>query len=58
MNGYEGFIDIESYHDPVYYDTAEWSAQKRALDYLKDCRGGREYFDCPVYRGYQAPKKK
>ena len=58
MNGYEGFIDIEGYHDPVYYDTAEWSAQKRALDYLKDCRGGREYFDCPVYRGYQTPKKK
>lgn len=56
MNGFHGFIDIEGYHDPVYYDTEEWSAQWRAVNYLKDCRGGREYFDCPVYRGYQPPK--
>ncbi len=58
MNGYTGFIDIEGYHDPVHYDTGEWSAQRRAVDYLKDCRGGREYFDCPVYRGYQPPKRR
>ena len=57
MNGYRGFIDIEGYHDPVHYDTGEWSAQYRAVNYLKDCRGGRDYFDCPVYRGYQPPKK-
>lgn len=56
MNGYQGFIDIEGYHDPVHYDTGEWSAQLRALNYLKDCRGGREYVDCAVYRGYQPPK--
>ena len=56
MNGYQGFIDIEGYHDPVHYDTGEWSAQLRALNYLKDCRGGREYIDCAVYRGYQPPK--
>ena len=58
QNGFEGFIDIEGYHDPVHYDTGEWSAQWRAVNYLKDCRGGREYFDCPAYRGYQAPKAK
>ena len=57
MNGYTGFIDIEGYHDPVHYDTGEWSAQLRAVNYLKDCRGGREYIDCPIYRGYQPPKK-
>ena len=58
QSGYEGFIDIEGYHDPVHYDTGEWSAQKRALDYLKDCRGGREWIEGPAYKGYQPPKGK
>ena len=56
QHGYKGFIDIEGYHDPVHYDDGEWSAQLRALNYLKDCRGGREWMDCPAYRGYQTPK--
>lgn len=56
QNGYEGYIDIEGYHDPVFYDTTEWSAQKRALDYLKNCRGGREFIEGPAYKGYQTSK--
>lgn len=41
MNGYKGTIDIEGYHDPVYSTPEkEWTAQLRALEYLKQCRGG------------------
>lgn len=41
MNGYRGAIDIEGYHDPVYSTPdREWTAQLRALRYLKQCRGG------------------
>ncbi|MDR0396470.1 MAG: sugar phosphate isomerase/epimerase [Oscillospiraceae bacterium] len=54
QNGYEGFADIEGYHDPVYYNDLEWSGQLRALEYLKDCRGGRVYTVGPkAYRGYR-----
>lgn len=37
---YQGTIDIEGYHDPVYKDKLEMTGQVRALNYLKECRGG------------------
>lgn len=40
LAGYAGSIDIEGWHDPVYRDALEMTGQKRALDYLKTCRGG------------------
>ncbi len=51
--GYKGTIDIEGYHDPVYYDDAEWSAQLRALQYLKDCRGGQAWIPPMAYNGWR-----
>ena len=38
--GYQGTIDIEGYHDPVYKDALEWTGQVAGLNYLKSCRGG------------------
>ena len=40
MNGYEGTIDIEGWHDPVYRDDLEMTGQVHGLNYLKHCRGG------------------
>ncbi len=40
QGGYEGHIDIEGYHDPVYRDELEMTGQVHALNYLKSCRGG------------------
>jgi sugar phosphate isomerase/epimerase len=40
MGGYRGSIDIEGWHDPVYRDELEMTGQVRALNYLKECRGG------------------
>ena len=40
MNGYEGSIDIEGWHDPVYKDELEMTGQVHGLNYLKRCRGG------------------
>ena len=40
MNGYQGAIDIEGWHDPVYRDDLEMTGQVHALNYLKRCRGG------------------
>jgi sugar phosphate isomerase/epimerase len=40
LAGYRGTIDIEGWHDPVYRDAMEMSGQVRALEFLKDCRGG------------------
>jgi sugar phosphate isomerase/epimerase len=40
LGGYENSIDIEGWHDPVYRDDLEMTGQVRALNYLKDCRGG------------------
>lgn len=37
---YEGTIDIEGWHDPVYRDELEMTGQVHALNYLKQCRGG------------------
>ncbi|GHU77680.1 sugar phosphate isomerase [Clostridia bacterium] len=54
QHGYEGFADIEGYHDPVHFDDLEFSGQQRALDYLKDCRGGQTFVHGPTaYRGYR-----
>lgn len=49
QNGYEGSIDIEGRHDPVFKDELEMSAQVSALHYLKRCRGG-DYTPNPVIR--------
>jgi sugar phosphate isomerase/epimerase len=40
LAGWTGSIDIEGWHDPVYRDALEMTGQIRALNYLKDCRGG------------------
>lgn len=40
MNGYDGSIEIEGYHDPIYRDELELTGQVHALNYLKQCRGG------------------
>jgi len=40
LAGWTGSIDIEGWHDPVYRDTLEMTGQVRALNYLKNCRGG------------------
>ncbi|QGJ69783.1 Xylose isomerase domain-containing protein TIM barrel [Planctomycetales bacterium 10988] len=40
MNGYQGTIDIEGWHDPVYHSELEMTGQVHALNYLKTCRGG------------------
>jgi sugar phosphate isomerase/epimerase len=38
--GFKGSIDIEGWHDPVYRGELEMTGQVRALNYLKECRGG------------------
>jgi sugar phosphate isomerase/epimerase len=40
MGGFEGAIDIEGWHDPVYKADLEMTGQVHALNYLKWCRGG------------------
>lgn len=40
MHKWEGAIDIEGWHDPVYRDDLEMTGQVHALNYLKACRGG------------------
>ena len=40
MNGFQGSIDIEGWHDPVYCRDLEMTGQVHALHYLKNCRGG------------------
>lgn len=39
-NGYESDICVEGYHDPIYRDDWEMTAQLHSLNYLKWCRGG------------------
>ena len=41
-------IAIEGWHDPVYRNELEITGQVRALDYLKQCRGGASYLPNPV----------
>jgi sugar phosphate isomerase/epimerase len=43
LAGWSGSIDIEGWHDPVYRDALEITGQVRALQYLKDCRGGKAF---------------
>ena len=43
-----GAIDIEGWHDPVYRDELEMTGQVRALNYLKECRGGATYVPNPA----------
>jgi sugar phosphate isomerase/epimerase len=38
--GFQGSIDIEGWHDPVYRDDLEMTGQVHGLHYLKQCRGG------------------
>jgi len=38
--GFEGSIDIEGWHDPIYREELEMMGQVRGLNYLKACRGG------------------
>ena len=40
MGKFQGCIDIEGCHDPVYRDDLEMTGQVHALNYLKNCRGG------------------
>ncbi len=40
LGGFEGAIDIEGWHDPVYRDVLEMTGQVHGLNYLKQCRGG------------------
>lgn len=40
LGGYQGSIDIEGWHDPVYRDALEMTGQIHALNYLKASRGG------------------
>lgn len=47
MAGYQGAIDIEGWHDPVYRDELEMTGQVYALGYLQSCRGG-DFIPNPV----------
>ena len=40
LNRFQGAIDIEGWHDPVYKDDLEMTGQVHALNYLRNCRGG------------------
>ncbi|NQT57369.1 MAG: sugar phosphate isomerase/epimerase [Bacteroidetes bacterium] len=40
IGGFEGSIDIEGWHDPIYRNELEMTGQVHALNYLKTCRGG------------------
>ena len=40
QGGFRGSIDIEGWHDPVYREQLEMTGHVRALNYLKQCRGG------------------
>jgi len=40
QDGFDGAIDIEGWHDPVYRDDLEMTGQVHGLNYLKWCRGG------------------
>lgn len=40
QGNYQGTIDIEGWHDPVYNGELEMTGQVHALHYLKRCRGG------------------
>src|SRR5271166_4525265 len=50
LAGYSGTIDIEGWHDPVYRDAMEMTGQVRALQYLKQCRGGLRQIANPAWK--------
>lgn len=39
-SGFEGAIDIEGWHDPIYRGELEMTGQVHGLKYLQHCRGG------------------
>ena len=47
-SGYEGSIDIEGWHDPVYRGELEMTGQVYSVNYLKDCRGGADFIPNPT----------
>jgi sugar phosphate isomerase/epimerase len=47
LAGYAGTIDIEGWHDPVYREELEMTGQVRALEHLKECRGGARFVPNP-----------
>jgi sugar phosphate isomerase/epimerase len=47
LAGFRGSIDIEGWHDPVYREELEMTGQVRALNFLRDCRGGAVFVDNP-----------
>ncbi len=47
MHGYQGCIDIEGWHDPIYQGPLEMTGQVHGLNYLKTCRGGAEFIPNP-----------
>lgn len=48
LAGYQGSIDIEGWHDPVYREELELTGQVHALNHLKACRGGAELVRNPA----------
>jgi sugar phosphate isomerase/epimerase len=48
LAGYRGTIDIEGWHDPVYRNELEMTGQMRALNFLRECRGGQEFVPNPA----------
>jgi sugar phosphate isomerase/epimerase len=48
LAGYRGAIDIEGWHDPVYRNELEMTGQIRALNHLKECRGGASFVPNPA----------
>ena len=46
--GYQGSIDIEGWHDPVYRNALEMTGQVRSLNYLKEARGGAAFVPDPA----------
>ena len=48
LAGWTGSIDIEGWHDPIYRNELEMTGQVRALNFLKECRGGARFVPNPV----------
>jgi sugar phosphate isomerase/epimerase len=48
QGGFQGSIDIEGFHDPIYRGELEMTGQVRGLNYLKECRGGAEFVPNPT----------
>ena len=48
LAGFQGSIDIEGWHDPVYRGELELTGQVAALNYLKRCRGGAHFIPNPA----------